>query len=84
MEGDPASDDGDGAVQHRLRAAIDECPELEPTLLTVAVSDGIAVLTGRARSAAQRAAATTVALRVIGVREVDNRIDVHASAEATG
>ena len=66
----------DQSVRLDLRAAIDDCLELDPRLIEVDVVDGIAVLRGRARSAAQRAAATQVALRVLGVREVANRIEV--------
>ena len=70
------TDPSDDRVRLELRAAIDDCLELDPRLIEVDVFEGVAVLAGRARSASQRAAATQVALRVSGVREVRNDIEV--------
>lgn len=70
----------DAALQSRVRDALDDCPELDPAAIAVAVADGVVVLDGRSRSAAQRAAATSVVLRVVGVGEVRNRLVVGPAA----
>lgn len=66
----------DGVLQSRVRDALDDCPELDPGEIVVAVERGVVRLDGRSRSAAQRAAATSVVLRVVGVREVHNQLVV--------
>lgn len=66
----------DSALRSHVRDALDECPELDPDAIDVSVAAGVVLLDGRSRSAAQRAAVTSVVLRVVGVGEVRNRLVV--------
>ena len=70
--------DHDELIRRRLVAELDFEPSLDAVHLTVAVRDGVAILSGQVASLAQKEAASAAAARIAGVRAIAQEIQVIA------
>ncbi|NND59925.1 MAG: BON domain-containing protein [Gammaproteobacteria bacterium] len=66
----------DGHVRTAVEAALAVDPATEPLEIDVTVEEGAVTLTGTVDSQAERAIASAVARSIVGVRAIDNRLDV--------
>lgn len=66
----------DASLRKHVRAALDECPDLDPFVVTVQVTEGVVTLSGELNSYAERLRAANLASAVPGVTNVDNRLTV--------
>ena len=64
---------GDEAIQGAVNGAV---ATVVATGVTTEVTDGVVVLTGSVDSSETRAALSTVVAGIIGVRQIDNRVDI--------
>ena len=66
----------DRELQESILKALDWEPDMETARIGVAVEDGVVTLFGAVATAAEKAAAETVALGMFGVTGVTNALDV--------
>ncbi len=76
---DPPEEDNDAELTDAIRIALEAEPLLDADQLTVRTARGRATLSGTLRSEEQRRIAERDAWYVLGVVDVDNRIQLHAS-----
>lgn len=72
----------DHDIRNAVLAALEADPEVDGSAIGVTVHGGVATLTGRLGSFAEKAAATRVALRAEGVRGVASEIEVCGEQES--
>ena len=69
-------------LQDEVAAELSRDPRLVSDHIAVAVTDGVATLTGHVDTLAQKHAAEAAAARVKGVKAVAGELEVHVSADA--
>jgi hyperosmotically inducible protein len=70
----------DSALKSRIAADLKTSASLAPRDIDVDVKEGVVTLTGKVRSATEKASAGRIA-KVNGVTRVDNRIEVHPNID---
>ena len=78
---DQATDIDDATVAAKVRAALIADPELNTTLVRVAIDDGAVQLSGVVRTKNQENEAVKVANQVEGVKSVEDNLEVRGSPE---
>jgi osmotically-inducible protein OsmY len=69
-------------IRNAILAALEAEPDVHPSAIGVAVHDGVATLSGRVSSFAEKTAATRAAIRMSGVGGVAEELDVCGEEES--
>jgi len=73
----------DSDLRRDVEAELESDPSIDASEIGVAVSDGVATLTGRVRSYWEKWSVERIVERVAGVRGVANDLEVHLGTERT-